>query len=237
MSFRPPLWATLVTLSAMLAFSSLANWQYQRGQDKAAIIAAQVAAALEPALPVRQGDDLPDWGRRVALRGRWQGGQEVLLDNQTHQHRNGVHVLTPLRLLVSGELVLVNRGWVEASAYREKLPDTGRLPDDVVTVTGMWRDLPRAGISRADTQGCSPAVSWPQRLNYPAHDELLCLYGAPLARGLVQLDPDAADGFVRRWADFGVPPARHYGYAVQWGALALTALVLYLVLNLKRSRS
>ena len=55
--------------------------------------------------------------------------------------------------------------------------------------------------------------------------------------GMLQLDADADHGFIREWSDLGIPPSRHYGYAVQWGALALTALILYLLLNLKRTTS
>jgi len=45
-----------------------------------------------------------------------------------------------------------------------------------------------------------------------------------------------AQGLVRVKAepDFGI--LRHYGYAVQWFALAATALVLYVVLKFKRNR-
>ena len=136
MSFRPPFWASLLTAMAVLLFASLSSWQYQRGQGKADIIAGQLNAALGSAVPVRRIEELPAWGSRVELHGQWVGGQEVLLDNQTRQRRIGVHVLTPLRLQLSDSLVLVNRGWIQASPYRERLPETGSLPEGTVRVSG-----------------------------------------------------------------------------------------------------
>ncbi len=234
MSFRPPLWASLLTAAAVCLFASLAGWQAQRGQDKAHIIDRRGDFSESALIDVRRGAELPAHGQRIRVSGRWQGGREVLLDNQTRQGRIGVHAWTPLRLADGGPLLLVNRGWLEASPYREQLPDTGELPGGEVRLAGLWRELPRAGLA-PPAGDCLPAQGWPQRLNYPDHAQLACLYDEPLADGLLLLDPQLPDGFIREWADLGLPPERHYGYAVQWAALALTALVLYLVLNLKRS--
>src|SRR5260370_22993896 len=55
------------------------------------------------------------------------------------------------------------------------------------------------------------------------------------ATDLVLLDPAEPDGSVRSWAPPGFPPMRHIGYAVQWFALALTLLVIYVVTNLRRN--
>ncbi len=54
------------------------------------------------------------------------------------------------------------------------------------------------------------------------------------ATDLVLLDPAEPDGYVRNWAPPGFPPMRHIGYAVQWFALALTLLVIWVVTNLHR---
>ncbi len=234
MSFRPPLWASLLTAAAVALFATLAGWQAQRGQDKAFMIDRRGDFSESGLVEVRRGAELPQHGRRIRVTGHWQPGREVLLDNQTRGGRVGVHAWTPLRLGDAGPLLLVNRGWVEASPYREQLPDTGTLADGPVEISGLWRDLPRAGLAAA-VGTCVAAPHWPQRLNYPSHEQLRCLYDEPLADGLLLMDPQLPGGLIREWADLGLPPERHYGYAVQWAALALTALVLYLVLNLKRT--
>jgi surfeit locus 1 family protein len=69
---------------------------------------------------------------------------------------------------------------------------------------------------------------------YPTPPEVECLLKRPFVGGLLLLDPEAPGGYVREWTDFGFPPQRHYGYAVQWFALAIAALVVFVVVNRKR---
>jgi cytochrome oxidase assembly protein ShyY1 len=77
---------------------------------------------------------------------------------------------------------------------------------------------------------------WPRLVLYPTAAELQCFYGEPVLAGEVLLAPDLPGGYGRDWRinPPGFPPARHYAYAAQWFAFALTLLVLYLKLNLKR---
>jgi surfeit locus 1 family protein len=48
------------------------------------------------------------------------------------------------------------------------------------------------------------------------------------------MDADSGPGYLRDWHPPGLPPERHYAYAVQWWAFALLALGLLVGLNLKR---
>lgn len=236
MSFRAPLWASILTVLAVAFFGSLSWWQYQRGLAKADIIARQ-SDQTQPSFNVNESGILPAHGRRIVVSGHWLADQQVLLDNQTHKKKVGVQVLTPLVLDGSGHLILVNRGWIQASLRRDELPAVAVPATGRVSVSGYWRGLSRAGLATDDGSCEGMARDWPMRLNYPSHDLLVCLYEQALANGQLLLDPDAADGFVRVWHDLGIPPERHYGYAVQWGGLAITAFVLFIVLNLKRRPS
>ncbi len=237
MSFRPPFWASLLSLTAILFFGMLASWQYQRGQEKADIIARRADRSNAELISVAADGRIPSHGRRIELEGYWLADRQVLMDNQIRQGQVGVHVWTPLRLADSRNLVLVDRGWLPSSPYRDQLPDTGSPEHGRITIRGLWRTLPEAGLSTDDGRCESAAPVWPQRLNYPSLELLECLYQQPVANGLLLLDPDSGEGFLREWSDLGLPPQRHYGYAVQWAALALTALLLYLILNFKRSKA
>ena len=234
MKFRPPLWATLLTLFAVCLFACMSWWQIQRGAYKADIIARQ-GDTQKAELLIKSSSELPEYEQHIRVSGVWQADQQVLLDNQTSHEQVGVEVWTPLRMGDDNKLILVNRGWLKASPYRDQWPDTGSLDNEEVAVSGYWRALPRAGISADDGYCASGETHWPQRLNYPSYALLQCLYQQPLLDGILLLDADAEDGFVREWADFGVPPQRHYGYAFQWAAMLLTVLFLYVFLNLKRT--
>jgi surfeit locus 1 family protein len=52
----------------------------------------------------------------------------------------------------------------------------------------------------------------------------------------VLLDPTAADGYVRDWQPPGLPPARHWAYAIQWWLFAATLAVLWSVASVRRAR-
>jgi cytochrome oxidase assembly protein ShyY1 len=54
---------------------------------------------------------------------------------------------------------------------------------------------------------------------------------------MLLLDPGAADGYVRDWQPPGLAPARHWAYAIQWWAFALTLIVLWIVLAVRRART
>lgn len=45
------------------------------------------------------------------------------------------------------------------------------------------------------------------------------------------------DGLVRQWDRPDSGSAKNMGYAIQWFSLAATAIIIFLVLNVKRKRS
>ena len=90
--------------------------------------------------------------------------------------------------------------------------------------------MPRAGIELKTDDG----AGWPRRLSYPDNAALQRIYAAPVASSVILLDAAAADGFLRDWRPGGLPPERHFGYAVQWYGLSLALLVLFCVVNFKK---
>ncbi|HLF66727.1 MAG TPA: SURF1 family cytochrome oxidase biogenesis protein, partial [Gammaproteobacteria bacterium] len=50
---------------------------------------------------------------------------------------------------------------------------------------------------------------------------------------ILLLDAKSPAGFVRDWQIKTLPPSKHLGYAVQWFALALTLIILYVGVNLQ----
>ena len=159
--------------------------------------------------------------------------RQLLLDNQVHGQTPGYQVLTPLRL-AGGGLVIVNRGWLPQNPDRRVLPPLP-LPGESMKVRGLWRALPQPAL-RLKTDNCAAAASWPRVVEYPTPQDLTCIYGEPVAPGMLLLNPDAPDGYVREWTQAGTsfPPGRNYGYAAQWFAFAATLFVLFVKLNLKR---
>ncbi|HTY51507.1 MAG TPA: SURF1 family cytochrome oxidase biogenesis protein, partial [Steroidobacteraceae bacterium] len=83
--------------------------------------------------------------------------------------------------------------------------------------------------------------SWPKVTSYPDMGQLQRALGTALAARLagriLLLDPAAPDGYVRDWQPPGLPPLRHFCYAVQWWGFAVTAVVLWVIIGIRRGRS
>lgn len=229
---RPSLWVVLATVAGCALTSALGVWQLQRGQAKEGLQSRYLDAATQAPMQLEARTPAADGVNRATAVGRYEAGRTLLLDNQTRQRRPGYEVWTPLRLR-DGALLIVNRGWIAGGGVREALPALPAL-DGERTLQGLWRALPRPGL-RIDDASCAQATVFPALVNYPTAAELACLLGEPVLDGVLLLDPDEPGGYRREWdrvAEF--PPEKHYGYAVQWFALALTLLVIFLKLNLKR---
>lgn len=237
---RAPWWAFIVTLLGVALFARLGVWQIHRGDEKNTIIAARQQAAKANAVDLgawlRDHDDVaPLYRQPVMVRGHLQGARQFLHDNQVAHGVPGYEVWTPMRLAGADVVVLVNRGWVPMNPDRSIRPDPA-APEGVVSLRGMLRDFPEPGLRLAET-GCEPPSSWPAPVLYPRRGDLQCLFERPLVNGIVLLDPGAPYGFQRQWAQFGIRPVRHYGYAFQWFAMAVAVVGVFLVVNTRRDRN
>ena len=231
---RPPLWAILLTIALTTLFGTLGSWQLNRAHQKEALQASFDGAADLPALGIRVDTPAPEderSTRRGSARGAFDPARQILLDNQPRDHVPGYRVWTPLRL-PEGAWLIVDRGWVAADPDRSRLPviEVSAEPREV---SGFWRPLPRPGL-RLASDPCSE-TRFPRVASYPTREQLACVLGAPVADGVLLLDAQAPDGYVREWTQPNpVPPARHYAYAAQWYAFAATLLFLFFKFGFKR---
>lgn len=223
--FTAGLWPTVFTVVGVVILASLGTWQTHRGFEKQALFAA-FARGDSPAAPYGAAGG-QDRYTHVRVEGRYVPARQLLLDNMTHDGRIGYRVLTPLRTTLG--IVLVDRGWIPAPPRRDQWPDLA-VSDALRTVTGRIDQLPRAGINLAASDG----AGWPRRLSYPDLATVRRVYGEAVDPAIILLDASANDGYLRDWKPGGLPPERHFGYAVQWYGLALALAVIYVVINLKR---
>jgi surfeit locus 1 family protein len=132
------------------------------------------------------------------------------------------------------ELVLVDRGWVPLGSSRSMLPDV-TVDATERSVLGRLDTLPVPGIRVGAAE--SPGDSrWPRVLLFPQPEDLERVLGSRVASRIVLLDADLPDGYERAWRpSIGFGPERHLGYALQWFALALTGVVAFIAMNLRRT--
>jgi surfeit locus 1 family protein len=234
--FAPSWLMTGLTLVLLAAFIGLGHWQWDRAAQRRVAWEAFARGADAPRpLGERRLDDLPRF-QRITLTGRYLPQHQFLLDNRTHAGQAGYEVLTPFRI-TDGRTILIDRGWVAFTGYRERLPDVTVAAEHAqpeASVSGRVDELPSPGLA-SGRAAPAPGEAWPKVTSYPSAAQLAAALGAPIERRILLLDRDAPQGYLRDWQPPGMPPERHLSYALQWWIFALVLAGLYLFLNLRRA--
>jgi surfeit locus 1 family protein len=231
--FAPPVWAVLLTGAALTAFASLGTWQLGRAREKQALLEDFAAGGRETRDATGLGfDGLPRY-QRVRLRGRYDPARQILLDNMPSAGgRPGYRVLTPLQRADGRGWVLVDRGWVALGPTREALPGV-EVAAGEREVSGVLDALPEPGL-RVGPAAAAGETGWPRVLLFPTEADVEAVLGHDVEPRIVLLDAALPDGYERQWRPaLGFGPERHLGYALQWFAFAIVALVLFIALNLR----
>lgn len=223
---------TLAMLVLLGLFVSLGRWQWHRGEAKQTVWAEFQQNSPPESLGTRKPDSLPRFAR-IEVEGQFRPDHQFLLDNRSYQGKPGYEVLTPFHIKDVG-LILVNRGWVPFSGYRDRLPDISQ-PGSIDTrfISGQLEDLPAAGLA-SGRAAPEAGASWPKLTSFPTHEELQASLGEKISTRILLLDPKESGGYVRDWHPPGMDPSRHFSYAIQWWGFAAVLLVLYFGLNFRK---
>lgn len=231
--FRPGVVPSLVFLVLMVLLLLLANWQWHRAGEKRRLLEAREAHCQAPPLLLdRETPDVVlDRFRPAVARGHYQADQQWLLDNRVYRGRVGYHVFSLFRT-TSGRQLLVNRGWVPVGYDREFLPELP-LPAGEVVLCGHLDRPESVGL----VMGRQPLDSLQQTVVLQSLDvaALSASRGLRLMPLTLVLDEGQSGGLQYDWAPSTVMgPERHLGYAVQWLALAVALLIIYVGVNTRR---
>ena len=222
----------LCTLLVLTVFTSLGYWQLERGSVKSAMQAKQNQPDSDfesVSLPLR---DLQAWRyKKVSLFGEYQPGRQFLLDNQVRDGVAGYNIFTPFQDSKSQLWFLVDRGWLPQARYRQVLPDIdfAAQPGRVAGTIYVPYDEPYrlGGIDDGEKQ------AWPRRVQYIDYQQLSVRFGKALQKFTLRLDANQANGYRRDWSAAALPASKHYGYALQWFAMALAVIILWWLYSLK----
>jgi surfeit locus 1 family protein len=234
-------WSLTVTLLILLPLGlSLGFWQIDRGREKQVEVDLRNANTASVATILQSGDtDKTDMlYRQVEIHGVFDLEQQILLENQKHNGAPGYHVFTPMQIQGSNTYVLVSRGWIRQGNDRRfisALPG----PEDSVNIQGRVENVPSVGI-KLGLPGESGRL-WPKRVIYIDLDWIAKETGYNLLPYVVYQTGGKEYGLVRDWRQKFqsgpvMPPEKHFVYAIQWFSLAGLALIMYVILSLKKSR-
>jgi surfeit locus 1 family protein len=232
--FAPTLFATVITIAAIALFVRLAFWQLQRAAENEALQAQYLAGQRSVVeLTAANAAGLTQY-QRVSARGHYDSAHQILLDSMpSAMGQPGYRVVTPFEL-EQGGWVLVDRGWHRPGATRSDTPDV-TVSEAPRTIIGQLSVLPRPGVRLAGPG--SSQSSWPRVMNYPEHTSVEQALDRKVLPGLVLLDAQQPDGYERAWqARTDLGSGRNLSYAVQWFGFAVAAVVLFVVMGLRRGR-
>jgi surfeit locus 1 family protein len=223
---------TVLTIALCVAFFFLGRWQWHRGDLRQAEYDRFASGAEHVVALGAGGIDQVARFQRVSVVGQLDAEHQFLLDNRSYEGRPGYEVLTPLHR-PNGRVVLIDRGWVPFTGSRQQLPAIALKPRGVVTVIGRVDDLPSPGLA-SGRAAPSAEASWPKVTTFPSMAQLSTALGIALESRIVLMDPHEEEGYVRDWHPPGMEPIRHWSYAVQWWAFGVLAVVLWVVLSLRK---
>ena len=214
----------------------LGFWQLARMRSKHAIHAAQRALLARPPLEVARAlpTTPPEAGSRVHVQGRWEPSAYVLLSGRTHLGAAGVSLVSAVRL-GSGDLLLVERGWIAAEDARTAHPEmvADSSADAIGVVLPLERSLHPTPWAELRSERSRTRLWSARALDA---DSAAARFGATLAPWMVRVLPDGAhDDGQPIPEDFVVPDeTMHLSYAIQWFGFAAIISMVSLALALRK---
>lgn len=230
-TFRPAISVSLAALLVIMLTLALGQWQQRRAGEKLALAHSWDERSGGPALSMPSARVDPSQGeyRRFLVQGEYAPALGVFLDNKVHGGVVGYHLITPLRISGGDRYVLINRGWIAAGLRRDVLPVIN-TPPGTQSIEGI-AVVPSQRFLELAPDDLPGKVR--QNLVIGKMESELRIALQPV---VIQQTGGPDDGLVRTWERPDIGVDRHRAYSLQWYLLSALTAVLYVFLNLKRSR-
>ncbi len=221
---------TIFTIIFFFIFCGLGTWQVQRAEEKRQLLDSseqqkvQIPKTLVQLSPEKIGE-------ATILQGSFYRKYTVFLDNRTRDGRVGFEIV---QLFCDAQrCAWVNRGW------------KGHKGREFPNITTPSKEIYAAGISHHPqahgdlvanvNQGEEQKSEWPVLLQWldinTLNKKMTGRINKPILPQSIRLVPESEYAFYAQWSDGGMTVEKHLGYAGQWFALALAALLLQFFAN------
>jgi surfeit locus 1 family protein len=213
---------------------SLGQWQDRRADQKIALQArltrqATAAPLVVDAKPLQAADVE---FRTVTVSGQFVQDWPLFLDNRPQDGKVGFYLLMPFKIAGSDQHVLIARGWLPRyTGEHDRLP-TFVTPAGTVSVTGVAK----AGMGKVMQLGDPAPVKPKAILQNLTPEQFSAASHLALQPFFIEQTAPAADNdtLARHWPAPALGVEKHQGYAFQWYALALMALLFFVFTGFKR---
>ncbi len=222
----------IVTGAAVLGVAitfKLGLWQLSRADEKLSL-QAQIQAQSNQA-PLRHAEALSNplsWQqvhRPVELTGEWLSSQTVYLDNRNHHGKPGFWVMTPLRW-APGQVVWVQRGWVQRDVRDARLAPPIQTPTSEVSLQGRIAPPLSQMVELTTSEAAPPSTEPPVIKANLDSAQMQALVNDNVNALVIQTGPNS-DGLRRDWPVVAQTADKNKGYAFQWFALSALIAALY----------
>ena len=226
--FNPGIRITIFFVFFAILFFSLGLWQIERGQAKTTIL-AEFEDNLSKT-PVYLNQESKKWDR-VYVRGKWDNSKQILVDNVINRGIAGYKVLTPLRIIETNQLILVDRGWIKQNKYREILPNIELIEADEV-VSGIL-EYPELGLVLSEDL---VSKEWPKISQTKNLEVISKEYDEFIYPMILLADPILKNSLEYiKITPTNMTPTKHYGYSAQWFLMFLVLCLMYLWYGFKKN--
>lgn len=223
---------TAVMMLSVTLFVALGIWQLGRAEEKRQQATELEGRSLLPPyeLGPLEASAEPLRYRRLIATGTFEAEGQLLIENRHYGGKTGYHVITPLRLDSGGVRVLVNRGWIPADTQGQ--PTESPVPAGSRTLVG---DAYIPSAPAMTLSGAADVTRWGERWPFLTLELYRTRFVYPIQPVVILMDPAATGGFVRDWPREMPKEGMHLGYAIQWFAFGVIALLIWMRLSVRRT--
>ena len=226
--FNPGIRITIFFVFFAILFFSLGLWQIERGQAKTTIL-----AEFEDNLsntPTYLNQESKRWDR-VYVKGIWDSSKQILVDNVINRGVVGYKVLTPLRIIETNQLILVDRGWIKQNKFRDILPNIELVEGDEV-ISGIL-EYPELGLVLSEDL---ISKEWPKVSQTKSLEVISKEYDEFIYPMILLADPILKNSLEYiKITPTNMTPTKHYGYSAQWFLMFLVLCLMYLWYGFKKN--
>ena len=226
--FNPGARITIFFVFFSILFFTLGLWQIERGQAKTILLNEFEKNSIISPKPLNKNSKKWD---RVYVNGTWDNSKQILVDNVINQGIAGYKVLTPLRLIKTDQLILVDRGWIKRNRNLDDLPNI-ELENLEEKVTGIL-ESPELGLVLSSEMISSiwPKISQTKNLEVISNEYSETLY--PL---ILLSDPTSRYSLEYiKIKPTNMTPIKHYGYSAQWFLMFIVLCGMYIWYGYKKN--
>jgi surfeit locus 1 family protein len=235
-SFRPKLIGAIITTLLAALFIKFGSWQMHKAEYKLSLQKQYNKYDLNEAEDLPRNFSNPDELRykKVRVSGRYLPQYEILLDNQFDGERSGYYVITPLQIEGSKDIVLINRGWIEASENHAQVPYVNTPISQQYVEGSIWVPSQKFYTLEKKSPQNENERHWNkvwQNMDLTHFSEIVPMKTLPF---IIRMSPNVEGGFARNWVRPDDRIETHLSYAYQWYGFALASVLIYLYLSTHR---